>query len=53
MCGCRSHWINWPDQMYGNCICRSIAPADRMLRLQPGPSRRLTDPSIQPVTPDT
>ena len=49
----RRHWFNWPDQLGGNCICRSLAPADRMLRLQPGLSRRLTDLSIQPVIPDT
>ena len=49
----RSHWSNWPDQLDGNCICRSLAPADRMLCLQPGFSRRLTDLSIQPVIPDT
>jgi hypothetical protein len=46
------HWFNWPDQMRRNCICRSIAPADRMFRLPLGPSRRPTDHSTQPVTPD-
>jgi hypothetical protein len=52
MRGRRARWTNWPDQLRGNCTCRSLAPADRMLCRRHGPSRRLTDPSTQPFTPD-
>jgi hypothetical protein len=49
----RRNWLNWTDQMGNNCICRSLAPADRILHLRRGSGRPLTDLSTQPFTLDT